>query len=53
VLGRLAGVASAAAQAEGTLRNAASWFAWKWVAMAAGGLAGVCLAASALLWVAG
>lgn len=49
VLGRLAGVADAAAQAEDTLRNAAAWFAWKWVAMAAGGLAGVCLTASALL----
>lgn len=50
VLGRLAGVATAAAQAENTLRNAASWFAWKWVAVAAGGLAGVCLVASAWLW---
>ena len=50
LLNRLTGVTTAAAQAEDTLRDAAAWFAWKWVAVAAGGLAGVCLVAYASLW---
>ena len=37
ILGRLAGV-TAAAQA--SLKNAGRWFAWKWTALATGGLAG-------------
>jgi len=49
VLGRLAGVVQAASDAEGSLKNAGQWFAWKWVALAAGGLAGVCLVAYASL----
>ena len=49
ILNRLTGVTNAAAQAEDTLRDAAAWFAWKWVAVAAGGLAGVCLVAYASL----
>jgi hypothetical protein len=49
-LNRLTGVATAAEQAEGKLRNAGAWFAWKWVAVAFGGLAGVCLVAYASLW---
>ena len=50
MLNRLNGVVTAAAQAEGRLKNAGAWFAWKWVAVAAGGLAGVCLVAYASLW---
>ena len=51
VLGRLAGVVKAASDAEGSLKNAGQWFAWKWVAVAAGGLVGVCLVAYvALSW---
>jgi hypothetical protein len=49
VLGRLAGVVKAASDAEGSLKNAGKWFAWKWVSLAAGGLAGVCLVAYASL----
>ena len=47
LLNRLTGVTTAAEQAEGKLRNAGAWFAWKWVAVALGGLAGVCLVADA------
>ena len=50
LLNRLTGVTTAAAQAEDTLRDAAAWFAWKWMALAAGGLAGVCLVAYGSLW---
>ena len=51
VIGRLSGVVQAASDAEGSLRSAGQWFAWKWVAVAAGGLAGVCLVAYvALAW---
>ena len=50
LLNRLTGVTTAAEQAEGKLRNAGAWFAWKWVAVAAGGLAGVCLVAYGSLW---
>ena len=49
ILGKLSGVVQAAGEAEGSLRNAGAWFAWKWVAVAAGGLVGVCLVAYASL----
>ena len=49
ILGKLSGVVQAAGEAEGSLRNAGAWFAWKWVAVAVGGLAGVCLVAYASL----
>jgi cell division protein FtsB len=45
ILGRLAGVAQAAGTAEASLKSAGRWFAWKWVAVAAGGLGGVLLIA--------
>lgn len=45
VIGSLSGVVQAASEAEGSMRNAGVWFAWKWVAVAAGGLVGVCLVA--------
>ena len=51
VIDRLSGVVQAASDAEGSMRNAGAWFAWKWVAVAAGGLIGVCLVAYvALAW---
>ena len=51
VIGSLSGVVQAAHEAEGSMRNAGAWFAWKWVAVAAGGLVGVCLVAyAALAW---
>ena len=50
VLDSLSDVVRAAGDAEGSLRNAGRWFAWKWVAVAAGGLMGVCLVAYAALW---
>jgi hypothetical protein len=50
VIDRLSGVVRAAGDAEGSLRSAGQWFAWKWVAVAGGGLAGVCLVAYASLW---
>ena len=51
VIGNLSGVVQAAGEAERSLKNAGQWFAWKWVAVAAGGLAGVCLVAyAALAW---
>lgn len=51
VIDRLSGVVQAAGEVEGAMRNAGAWFAWKWVAVAAGGLLGVCLAAyGALAW---
>jgi cell division protein FtsB len=49
VIGSLSGVVRAARDAEGSMRNAGAWFAWKWVAVAAGGLVGVCLVAYASL----
>ena len=49
VIGSLSGVVKAAHEAEGSMRNAGAWFAWKWVAVAAGGLVGVCLVAYASL----
>lgn len=51
VIDRLSGVVQAAGEVEGAMRNAGAWFAWKWVAVAAGGLVGVCLVAyGALAW---
>ena len=51
VINSLAGVVLAANDAEGKLKNAGNWFAWKWVAVAAGGLAGVCVVAyTSLAW---
>jgi hypothetical protein len=45
VIDSLSGVVQAAHEAEGSMRNAGAWFAWKWVAVTAGGLVGVCLVA--------
>ena len=51
VIGKLTGVVQAASDAEDSMRKAGQWFAWKWVAVATGGLAGVCLVAYvALAW---
>lgn len=49
VIDSLSGVVQAAIDAESSMRNAGRWFAWKWVAVAAGGLVGVCLVAYASL----
>jgi hypothetical protein len=49
VIDGLSGVVQAASDTEGSMRNAGAWFAWKWVAVAAGGLVGVCLVAYASL----
>lgn len=43
ILGRLAGITQATSAAEASLKHAGQWFAWKWVAIAAGGLGGVLL----------
>ena len=51
ILGRLAGVTQAAGAAEASLKRAGQWFAWKWVALAAGGTAGLLLAAYFVLTV--
>ena len=45
ILRRLAGATQAASAAEAALKRAGQWFAWKWVALAAGGTAGVLLIA--------
>ena len=50
VIGSLSGVVKAASDAEASMRSAGAWFAWKWVAVAAGGAIGVCLLAYASLW---
>ncbi len=51
VIDRLSGVVHAADDVEDSLKKAGQWFAWKWVAVAAGGLVGVCLVAYvALAW---
>lgn len=51
VIGKLSGVVQAASDAEDSMRKAGQWFAWKWVAVATGGLVGVCLVAYvALAW---
>lgn len=49
VIGKLSGVVKAATEAEGSMRRAGAWFAWKWVAVAGGGAVGVCLLAYASL----
>lgn len=49
VIGSLSGVVKAAGEAEGSMRRAGAWFAWKWVAVAGGGAVGVCLLAYASL----
>jgi hypothetical protein len=49
VIRSLSGMVQAAQDAEGAMRSAGAWFAWKWVAVAAGGLIGVCLVAYASL----
>ena len=51
ILRRLAGVAQAAGAAEASLKRAGQWFAWKWVALAAGGTAGLLLVAYFVLTV--
>lgn len=45
ILGRLAGVIQAAGAAEASIKRVGQWFAWKWVALAAAGTAGVLLIA--------
>lgn len=45
ILRRLASVAQAAGAAEASIERAGQWFAWKWVALAAGGTAGMLLVA--------
>ena len=51
VIGSLSGVVQSAGEAEASIKNAGAWFAWKWVAVAGGGLVGVCLVAyAALAW---
>jgi len=51
VIARLSSVVQTAGQTESALRKAGQWFAWKWVAVAAGGLMGVCLVTyAALAW---
>ncbi len=49
VIDSLSGVVKTVCEAEGSMRKAGAWFAWKWVAVAAGGLVGVCLVAYASL----
>jgi hypothetical protein len=49
VIGSLSSVVEAAGEAEGSMRRASAWFAWKWVAVAGGGAVGVCLLAYASL----
>jgi hypothetical protein len=47
----LSDVVASAGEAERSLKRAGQWFAWKWVAVAGGGLVGVCLVAyAALAW---
>ncbi|TXI25607.1 MAG: hypothetical protein E6Q61_02105 [Nitrosomonas sp.] len=51
LIGQIAGAAQSASVAEASLRRASQWFAWKWTALAAVGLASVCLVAyGALAW---
>ena len=49
VIGSLSSMVQAAGEAEGSMRRASAWFAWKWVAVAGGGAVGVCLLAYASL----
>ena len=49
--GSLSNALRAVNEAEASIKSAGQWFAWKWVAVAAGGLAGVCLVAyGSLAW---
>lgn len=51
VVGNLSSAAEAAAAAAASIRNAGQWFAWKWVAVAAGGVVGLgLLAYAAVAW---
>ena len=51
VIGSLSNVVQAAHQAESSMRNAAAWFSFKWVALAAAGMVGVCgMAYASLAW---
>jgi hypothetical protein len=45
VVEKLSSAVNATHAAEKQLKNASQWFAWKWVAIAAGGMMGVCLLA--------
>ena len=47
ILENLSGVIQTTTQAEHALSQASAWFAWKWIALAAGGFAVVCLVAYA------
>ncbi|RZI54358.1 MAG: hypothetical protein EOP12_03330 [Pseudomonas sp.] len=49
VISSLSDVVQAAGEAEGSMRRAGAWFAWKWVAVAGSGAVGVCLLAYASL----
>jgi hypothetical protein len=49
VINSLSSVVKAASEAEGSMRRAGAWFAWKWVAVAGAGAVGVCLLAYASL----
>jgi hypothetical protein len=46
----LAGAATGAIEAAGTLKKAAQWFGWRVFALAAVGMAGVCLVAWGSIW---
>jgi Arc/MetJ family transcription regulator len=51
ILERLSSIVQAASEAEGSIRKAGAWFAWKWVAVAALGIAALCLVAyGGLAW---
>ena len=51
VIGRLSSVVQAAHQAESSMRNAGAWFSFKWIALAAAGMVGVCgMAYASLEW---
>lgn len=50
VIGSLSGVVRAAGEAEGSMRRAGAWFAWKWMGIAAAGMAGVCLVGLVMIW---
>ncbi len=49
VINSLSNVVQAARDAEGSLKNASAWFAWKWVIVASGGLLSVYIMAYASL----
>ncbi len=50
VVDGLSEAAQAARHAEGAIRQAGAWFAWKWVALAGAGTAGVCLVTLMAVW---